>query len=56
MEMRGAGSLWGMTTPHTDNPLEATAAEWLQANRDAIAASNAWVEVNGLPLRKHWVF
>jgi hypothetical protein len=26
------------------------AAVWLEENREALAASNAWVEANGLPL------
>jgi len=29
---------------------------WLEENRDAIEASNAWVEKNGLPLAKYRQF
>lgn len=31
-------------------------AAWLEENREAIAASNAWVEKNGLPLEKYRMF
>ena len=29
---------------------------WLEENREAIEASNAWVEEHGLPLEKHRLF
>jgi len=35
---------------------KAKAAAWLQENRAAIEASNAWVEKNGLPLAKYRQF
>jgi antitoxin CcdA len=31
-------------------------ARWLAENRDAIEATNQWVEENGLPLAKYRVF
>lgn len=33
-----------------------TAEAWLEANREALASSNAYVEQNGLPLAKHRQF
>lgn len=30
--------------------------QWVKANWDAIQATNAWVEKNGLPLAKYRVF
>ena len=35
---------------------EARAARWLAENAEALASSNAWVEVNGLPLSRHRPF
>lgn len=35
---------------------EARAARWLEENREAIEASNAWVEKHGLPLAKYRQF
>ncbi len=32
------------------------AARWLEENRAALDASNAWIEANGLPLEKHRLF
>jgi post-segregation antitoxin (ccd killing protein) len=32
------------------------AAQWLEENRAAIAAYNAWVENNGLPLQEYRQF
>ena len=34
----------------------ARAERWLAENRRSLAASNAWVEANGLPLAKHRLF
>lgn len=34
----------------------ARAERWLQENKAALDASNAWVEANGLPLAKHRLF
>lgn len=31
-------------------------AQWLSENREAIEATNAWVEKNGLPLAEYRVF
>jgi antitoxin CcdA len=31
-------------------------AQWAEENRDWIAANNAWVEKNGLPLAKYRMF
>lgn len=35
---------------------EAEAAQWLAENNEALAASNDWVEANGLPLAGHRLF
>lgn len=35
---------------------EARAAHWLDENREALESSNAWVEVNGLPLASKRLF
>ncbi|MES2445448.1 MAG: type II toxin-antitoxin system CcdA family antitoxin [Pseudomonadota bacterium] len=35
---------------------EAGKARWIEENREAMDASNAWVEKNGLPLAKHRLF
>jgi len=56
MVVRDAGSMCGMTTPHTENPVETAAVVWLEENWEAIPASNAWVEANGLTLRKFRLF
>lgn len=32
------------------------AAQWLEENREAIAAYNAWVDNNGLPLQEYRQF
>jgi post-segregation antitoxin (ccd killing protein) len=45
-----------MNTPPPNSPHETAAAEWLERNRGVIAASNAWVEEYGLPLRSHRLF
>lgn len=34
----------------------AKAAAWLEENREAIEASNKWVEEHGLPLEKYRMF
>lgn len=56
MAMRRAGSLCGMTKSHESDPPKALTADWLEANREAISASNAWVKANGLPLRDFRLF
>ncbi|MFO6429412.1 type II toxin-antitoxin system CcdA family antitoxin [Erythrobacter sp. W302b] len=56
MAIRWAGSSLGMSTPPTKDPLETAADEWPQVNRDAIVASNAWLEEHGLPLHDHRLF
>lgn len=35
---------------------KARAERWLEENREALDAYNAWVEANGLPLEKHRLF
>jgi antitoxin CcdA len=35
---------------------EARAARWLEENRDALDAWNAWIEANGLPLKDKRLF
>ncbi len=35
---------------------EERAAQWKEANREALESSNAWVEANGLPLAKQRLF
>lgn len=35
---------------------EARAESWLEENRAALEAANAWVEANGLPLEKYRLF
>lgn len=35
---------------------DAEAAQWLDENREAVDASNAWVEANGLPLASRRLF
>lgn len=45
-----------MSEPSPNNSPEAAPADWRDANREVIAASNAWVEANGLPLRDHRLF
>jgi antitoxin CcdA len=35
---------------------DAGKTRWVEENREAMEASNAWVEKNGLPLAKHRLF
>ncbi len=40
-----------MDEPSTDHLLHTFSAAWLEANRQAVLSSNAWVEAHGLPLQ-----